>query len=301
MRLVVALGGNALLRRGQPLDVVVQRRNVEQAIRALAPVADGNQLIVTHGNGPQIGLLALQNEAYSAVSPYPLDVLGAESEGMIGYLIEEELRSVIPGREVATLLTQVLVDPADPAFASPSKPIGPVYDEPTARQLASRFGWTVGPDGPHWRRLVPSPRPRAIIQITAIRLLVEAGVIVICAGGGGIPVWRDAGGGLHGIEAVIDKDLASALLAIQLDADRLLLLTDVAYVECDWQTPMARPIYQTTPAELRPLVFAPGSMAPKVEAALHYVEATGHSAAIGALTDIAAIIRGEAGTQIRPG
>jgi carbamate kinase len=270
------------------------------AVRALANVAAHHDIVVTHGNGPQVGLLALQSEAYHGVRPYPLDVLDAESEGMIGYLLEEELRNVLPGREVATLLTQVVVDPADPAFAHPTKPIGPVYEASTAQRLAAERGWTVGLDGADWRRLVPAPAPRLIIELAAIRLLVEAGVLVICVGGGGIPVVQDRAGGLRGVEAVIDKDLASALLATQLGADRLLLLTDVPYVERDWRTPTARPIQRATPADLRALTFAAGSMGPKVEAACRFVEATGRVAAIGALTEADAVLRGAAGTQVAP-
>lgn len=298
MRVVIALGGNALLRRGEPLEASVQRRNVAAAALALAPVARDHQVVITHGNGPQVGLLALQSEAYREVRPYPLDVLGAESEGMIGYLIEEELRNALPDREVATLLTQVIVDATDPAFAAPAKPIGPVYPEAVARRLAAERGWTVGPDGRHWRRLVPSPEPRRIIELPAIRLLVEAGVIVICAGGGGVPVVQDAGGGLRGVEAVIDKDLAAALLATTLGVEALLLLTDVDAVYAGWGTPEARAIHRASPACLRQMTFAPGSMGPKIEAACRFVATGGHFAAIGALEDAAAVLEGKAGTRI---
>lgn len=298
MRIVVALGGNALLERGQPLDAEVQRRNVQRAARALAPVAAEHELVITHGTGPQVGLLALQSEAYRDVAPYPLDVLGAESEGMIGYLIEEDLRNELPGRDIATLLTQVLVDADDPAFARPSKPIGPVYAEAEAHRLASARGWSVGPDGVHWRRLVPSPEPRRILEMRAIELLVAAGITVICAGGGGIPVVRDAAEALRGVEAVIDKDLSAALLATGLNADAFVSLTDVDAVYEGWGTTKAKPIRQASAARLRTMRFAPGSMGPKVEAACRFVEAGGNIAAIGALDDLARILRKEAGTRV---
>ena len=300
MRIVVALGGNALLRRGESAAASVQRANVGQAVRALAELAAGHELVVTHGNGPQVGLLALQTEAYTAVPPYPLDVLGAESEGMIGYLLEQELRNVLPGRDVATLLTQVVVDAADPAFRRPAKPIGPVYPEPEARRLAAERGWTVAPDGTAFRRVVASPEPRDIVELGTIRLLVEAGVLVVCAGGGGIPVTVDRHGALRGIEAVIDKDLSAALLARLVGADFLLMLTDVAAVERNWGTPLATPIRWAAPEDLVPEEFAAGSMAPKVEAARRFVSLTGGTAAIGALADAARIVRGEAGTTVAP-
>ena len=301
MRIVVALGGNALLRRGEPAEAAVQRRNVEIAARAVAEVAAEHQVVLTHGNGPQVGLLALQSEAFRGVGAYPLDVLGAESEGMIGYLLELALSHELHGRDVATLLTQVVVDPADPAFASPTKPVGPVYAEAEARRLASERGWTVAPDGPHFRRVVPSPEPQDIVEIRTIQLLVDAGVVVICVGGGGIPVVVDEAGGLRGVEAVIDKDLSAALLARLLHADFLLMLTDVAAVERDWGTPAAEPIRRTTVAELRALELAAGSMGPKVEAACRFVEAARGTAGIGALADAAAIVRGEAGTIVGAG
>ena len=299
--MVIALGGNALLKRGEPLDPALQLRNVHRAARALAPAARQHQVVVTHGNGPQVGYLALQSEAYAATRPYPLDVLGAQTQGMIGYMIEDELRDELGGsREVATLLTQVVVDERDPAFVTPSKPVGPVYEEGEARALARARSWTVGPDGRHWRRLVPSPEPRRIVEINAIRLLVEAGVLVICAGGGGVPVVMDASGQLHGAEAVIDKDLCAALLASQLQASALLMLTDTDAVYDGWGGPDAKPIRRATPSMLRRMTFPPGSMAPKVEAACRFVEAGGSArfAAIGALEDVEAILRGEKGTTV---
>jgi carbamate kinase len=298
MRVVAALGGNALLRRGEPLDAETQRRNVGVAAHALAAVAQEHELVVTHGNGPQVGLLALQAEAYPEGGTYPLDVLGAESEGMIGYLLQQGLRNALPERDVATLLTQVRVDASDPAFSAPTKPIGPVYDRGQAAAVAATRGWAVRPDGPHWRRVVASPEPAGIVEIETIALLVDAGVLVVCAGGGGVPVVARPDGTLRGVEAVIDKDLVAALLAIELRADALLLLTDVAAVETGWGTPAARPVREATPAELRGLGLAAGSMGPKVEAASRFAEATGGRAVIGALEDAAALLGGTAGTTV---
>lgn len=301
MRVVVALGGNALLRRGEDLDADTQRRNVQKAAEVIAELAQDNELVVTHGNGPQVGLLALQSEAYEEVAPYPLDVLGAESEGMIGYLLEQELRKCLPKREVATLLTQVEVDPQDGAFKNPSKPIGPVHSEARARELAHSRGWAIAPEATGgFRRVVPSPEPRQILEIEAIRLLVAANVLVICAGGGGIPVAKSPLGVLRGVEAVIDKDLASALLATSLGADALLLLTDQPAVFLDWPEPARRPLHSARIEELRALSFDPGSMGPKVEAACRFVEATGGRAGIGALHDAQHILERGAGTSVLP-
>ena len=301
MRVVVALGGNALLRRGQPVDVATQSANIATAVAAIAELAHEHQVVVTHGNGPQVGLLALQSEALRDVTPYPLDVLGAESEGMIGYLLEQQLINALDGRPVATLLTQVIVDPDDPAFAHPTKPIGPVYDQLTAQRLADERGWSIAPDGEHYRRVVPSPEPRSIIELAALELLANSGVLVVCVGGGGIPVILDEHKRLHGIEAVIDKDLSAALLATQLHADALLMLTDVPNVEADWRTPQARPLTEVTTDEVRRLNLAPGSMAPKIEAACRFIDAVGGIAAIGALADAAALLRGDRGTRITAG
>jgi len=299
-RLVVALGGNALLRRGEPLTAEIQRRHAAQAMGLVAQLARENDVVLTHGNGPQVGLLALQALAYADVPPYPLDVLGAESEGMIGYVLEQELQNRLPHRTAVTVLTQVVVDRDDPAFEAPTKPIGPVYTEERARELARELGWTVAADGDHFRRVVPSPQPLRIVEISAIRMLVEAGAVVVCTGGGGIPVTLDGAGRLHGVEAVIDKDLAGEPLATSLDADFLLMLTDVPAVVRGWGTPHATPIASATPAELRELEFANGSMGPKVEAACRFVEATGGVAAIGALEDATRIVAGQAGTTIVP-
>lgn len=302
MLVVMALGGNALLRRGEPLEVEVQRRNLTSAVaKAIAPVARRHQAVITHGNGPQIGLLALQADAYKDVKPYPLDVLGAESEGMIGYLIEQALANELPGREIATLLTAVEVDPSDPAFDKPTKPIGPVYDEAEAQKLAAHTRWTLVRDGRGFRRAVPSPAPRRIREINTIRLLVRAATTIICAGGGGIPVVVSADGALRGVEAVIDKDLSAALLAEEIDADALLLLTDVPAVWTRWPKPEGEPIRQATPAALRALTFDPGSMGPKVEAACRFVERTGRTAGIGAMEEAEEVLAGIAGTIVTAG
>ena len=298
MRIVIALGGNALLRRGEPADAATQRRNVATAVEAIADLARDHEVIVTHGNGPQVGLLALQGEAYADVRPYPLDVLGAESEGMIGYLLDQELVNHLGGRPVATLLTQVIVDRGDPAFERPSKPIGPVYDRETAERLAAERGWAIAPDGPHHRRVVASPEPCSIVELPTLRLLVEAGVVVVCVGGGGIPVAVDRDGRLHGVEAVIDKDLAAALLAEGLGADALLMLTDVPAVQSGWGTPHARDLGDVSAQELRTMLFAEGSMGPKIDAACRFVEATQGLAGVGALADARAILEGRRGTRV---
>jgi carbamate kinase len=295
---VIALGGNALLKRGEPPDVGRQRANLEAAADVLAEVARDHRLVITHGNGPQVGVLALQSEA--SPTPSPLDVLGAETEGMIGYLIEQALGNRLPGRSVATLLTQVVVDAGDPAFAAPTKPIGPIYAEDDARALAAERGWTVAPDGASYRRVVASPQPLDIVELGTIRLLLDADVTVVCAGGGGVPVVKDAGGRLHGVEAVIDKDLSAALLAERLGASMLVMLTDVDAVVAGWGTADAVPIRATDPVALRALRFAAGSMGPKVEAACRFVEATGAVAAIGSLADAASVVRGSAGTLVAP-
>jgi carbamate kinase len=296
MRVVAALGGNALLRRGEPAEAEIQRRHVQEAARALAPLAAEHELIVTHGNGPQVGLLALQSAAYRDVRAYPLDVLGAESEGMIGYLLDQELGNALPGHPIATLLTQVVVDPDDPAFASPTKPVGPIYEERDARALARARSWSVAPDGAHWRRVVPSPEPQWIVERPTIELLLDAGVLVICAGGGGIPV-AVGDAGIHGVEAVVDKDLAAALLARDLSADALLLLTDVPAVMSGWGTDAAAPMTAIEPADLRTLGLAAGSMGPKAEAACRFAEGGG-TAVIAALEDASEALAGRAGTRV---
>ncbi|TLX60868.1 carbamate kinase [Stutzerimonas nosocomialis] len=299
MRIVVALGGNALLRRGEPLTAQNQRENVRAACTQIARIAPGNELVVAHGNGPQVGLLALQGAAYTEVPTYPLDVLGAETEGMIGYIIEQELGNLLPFEvPFATLLTQVEVDAADPAFEHPSKPIGPVYSREEAERLAREKGWSIAADGDRFRRVVPSPRPKRIFEIRPIRWLLEKGSVVICAGGGGIPTVYDQDGQLHGIEAVIDKDLCSALLAEQLEADLLVIATDVDGAYLDWGTPAQRRIGEAHPDQLERLGFAAGSMGPKVQAACEFVRHTGKVAVIGSLADIEAIVQGRAGTRV---
>ena len=300
MLLVVALGGNALLRRGEAPDIGVQRENVKVAAEAVAAVAREHRVVLTHGNGPQVGLLALQAEAVRDVAPYPLDVLDAESEGMVGYLLEQELGRHLPPQRLATLLTQIVVDPDDPAFRHPSKPVGPVYGEEVAHRLAIERGWTVAPDGEGWRRVVPSPAPKRILELDTIRILLDHGVTVTCAGGGGIPVAPDGAGGLVGVEAVIDKDRSAALLARQLRADGLLLLTDVDAVYRGFATPEATPLREATVRDLRSMRLPEGSMGPKVDAACRFVEATGGFAAIGSLADAHEIVHGRAGTVIRP-
>ena len=298
MRLVAALGGNALLRRGEPLSAEAQRRNMRAVAGALARACAPHETVVVHGNGPQVGLLALEAEAYGHAPPTPLDVLGAESQGMIGYVIAQELRNAAPGREVAALLTQAVVDPEDPAFRAPTKPIGPVYPPAEAAALRAR-GWSLAPDGQGVRRVVASPQPVEIVELAVVESLLGAGALVVCAGGGGVPVRRLADGRLEGVEAVVDKDLSAALLARRLGAERLVILTDVDGVHADWGTPAARRIDQATPALLRAMSFAPGSMGPKVAAAAAFVEAGGGTAAIGALDEAEAVIDGQAGTQVR--
>jgi carbamate kinase len=297
----VSLGGNALLKRGQPMTAEVQRANVKLAAQSLAPVARKHQLVISHGNGPQIGLLALQGAAYKADEAYPLDVLGAQTEGMIGYMIEQELGNLLPfDVPFATLLTMVEVDGDDPAFKNPTKFVGPVYGKPDADRIAAEKGWVFKPDGARWRRVVPSPAPRRIFENRPIKWLLDHGTIVICAGGGGIPTTYERGAHrkLVGVEAVIDKDLCSELLARELSADLLVMLTDADAVYADWGRPTQRPIRRTSAAALAALPFAAGSMAPKVEAACRFVTATGKPSAIGALADLSRIIAGEAGTTV---
>jgi carbamate kinase len=299
MKVVVALGGNALLKRGEPLEAEVQRRNVARAATSIAAIARTHKVVVTHGNGPQVGLLALQAASYSQVSPYPLDMLGAETEGMIGYMIERELRSLLPQHQIVTLLTQIEVTMNDPAFKHPTKPIGPLFDRAQAQHLEKERGWTMAADGPGWRRVVSSPEPIRILELNTIRLLVAAGALVVCAGGGGIPVTVTPAGAVHGVEAVIDKDLAAALLAHQLGADVLLLLTDVDAVYLGWGTDRQRALREVSPEELRRHAFAPGSMKPKVDAVCRFVEAGGGFAGIGQLEDAVSILLGHAGTIVR--
>lgn len=305
MKVVVALGGNALLRRGEPMTVENQRANVAVACAHLATVATANQLVISHGNGPQIGLLALEGAAYEAVPQYPLDVLGAETQGMVGYLIQQELANRLPGDfPMATLLTMVEVDPADPAFGNPTKPIGPQYSVADAEQLASERQWEFRPDGDFMRRVVPSPVPRRIVEGHLITRLVDAGALVICAGGGGIPVARNEAGQLYGVEAVIDKDLASCLLAVALKADVFVMATDTPAAYLGFGTPQQAAVEQADPdALLRDHAgeFAEGSMLPKVTAACQFARESGRLAVIGQLADIEGLVAGTAGSRISSG
>jgi carbamate kinase len=304
MRVVVALGGNALLRRGEPLTAENQRANARIACKALAPVALEHDLVISHGNGPQVGLLALQGSAYEAVEPYPLDLLGAQTEGMIGYVIQQELGNELPfEKHLASLLTLIEVDRDDPAFGDPTKPIGPIYTEEESTRLAKEKGWVFKPDGDSFRRVVPSPLPKRIFGIESIEWMLEHECVVICAGGGGIPVmYTDepavAGRRLVGVEAVIDKDLASALLAKDLRADALVIVTDVDAVYADWGTENQRAIRRASPSALAGTEFAAGSMGPKVRAACSFVEQTGGLAVIGSMADTPALLRGDAGTTV---
>ena len=299
MKIVIALGGNALLKRGEPMTAENQRENVKTACAQIARVYDGNQLIITHGNGPQVGLLALQNNAYKEVPMYPLDVLGAETAGMIGYMIQQELSNTVPGSaSIATVLTQIQVDPKDPAFQKPSKPVGPVYSKEEADKIAAEKGWTMAPDNDKYRRVVASPKPVNIFGLEPLKTLIDNKYIVVCGGGGGIPTWVDDEGNQHGAEAVIDKDLATALLATLIDADLFVIATDVDGAYLDWGKPEQKRIALAAPDAALAFGFASGSMGPKIEAAANFAKATGKDAVIGALADIEQIVAGKAGTRI---
>lgn len=296
--LVVALGGNALLKRGEPLEAEIQRQNIELAAKTIAGLTEQWRVVLVHGNGPQVGLLALQNSAYEKVTPYPLDILGAESQGMIGYMLQQALKNHLPQREVSVLLTQVEVSPADPAFQSPTKFIGPVYSQAQADTLSAEKNWAFKADGQWFRRVVPSPQPQRIIESDAIVALIARDHLVICNGGGGVPVIEKADG-YHGVEAVIDKDLSAALLARQIEANALLILTDADAIYLDWGTPSQRPLTQASPEQLKSIPFEAGSMGPKVAACCRFVEHCNGIAGIGALADGAAILAGERGTLIK--
>jgi carbamate kinase len=301
MRVVIALGGNALLKRGEPMTAEVQRANVKIAAEAIAPIAKDHQIVITHGNGPQVGLLALQGAAYKPDEAYPLDVLGAQTEGMIGYMIEQELGNLLPFEvPFATMLTMVEVDGNDPGFANPTKFVGPVYEKADADRIKAEKGWTFKQDGNKWRRVVPSPLPKRIFEIRPIRWLLDHGTIVTCAGGGGIPTMYDpkADRKLIGVEAVIDKDLCSELLARELDADLFIMATDAQGVFVGFGTPEAKAIHRASPDAMAEHKFPAGSMGPKVDAACQFARATGKTAAIGSLADIPGIVRGEKGTLI---
>ena len=301
MRIVIALGGNAILQRGQPMTAENQRSNIRLAAERIAEIIPGNEVVVAHGNGPQVGLLALQSAAYTDVAPYPLDVLGAQTEAMIGYVIEQELGNMLPFETpLATLLTMVEVDREDPAFDHPTKPIGPIYSREAAERGQREHGWAIAPDGDSYRRVVASPEPQRIFEIRPIRQLLERGTVVVCAGGGGIPTVYDENRHLHGIEAVIDKDLASSLLARELGADLLVIATDVDGVYADWGTPQQRRLDTVTPEELEQLELPAGSMGPKVKAACRFARETGNPAVIGSLADITHLVEGSRGTQVRP-
>ncbi|HIF9502379.1 TPA: carbamate kinase [Photobacterium damselae] len=294
---VVALGGNALLRRGEPLEAEIQRQNIATAAKTIAQIAEEYNVVLVHGNGPQVGLLALQGLEFKKVAPYPLDVLGSETQGMIGYMLMQELKNLLPEQNVSCMLTQMSVDPNDPAFADPTKPIGPVYDEAEAREMAEKYHWTVKPDGQYFRRVVPSPLPTGIIEKDAINTLIENDHLVICTGGGGIPV-KHENGQLIGVEAVIDKDMSAAFLAKQLEADALLILTDADAVYLDWGKPTQKALSSTTPSELSQYTFDAGSMGPKIEASCEFIKQGGKLVGIGSLADGLRILKGERGTNI---
>ncbi len=295
---MIALGGNALLPRGVPATMANQARAARGAAAALARVAPRTRLAITHGNGPQVGLLALKEDAYGEGEPYPLDVLDAETAGQLGYVVELALDNAIDHQDTVAVITRVVVGADDPAFQDPTKFIGPVYDEAVALTLASERGWTLKPDGDRWRRVVPSPEPLRIVQLDAIRRLIDGGFLVVCVGGGGVPVVQDQHGHT-GVEAVVDKDLSSALLAVGLGADVLVLATDVDAVYTGWGTMDQHPLSNTTPAALRDEAFPAGSMGPKVDAVCRFVEQTGRRAAIGRLEDLPGLVDGTVGTQIR--
>ena len=299
MRIVAALGGNALLKRGEPPDYDIQEHNVEIAVAALAPLARDHELIITHGNGPQVGVLALESANDPALSqPYPLDTLGAETQGLIGFWLVQEFQNHLPDRMIAALVTQTIVDADDPAFGQPTKFVGPVYDEAELRSIAEERGWAIAPDGDRWRRVVASPDPIRIVETPVIRLLLDGGALVVCAGGGGVPVLEGPDDALSGVEAVIDKDLTTALLAEQLNADVFLVLTDVDGVQRDFGTPQAERIATATADELRSASFAAGSMGPKIDAVCRFVDRIDGFAAIGSLADAPQLIAGERGTRI---
>ncbi|ARC91132.1 carbamate kinase [Vibrio coralliilyticus] len=297
---VVALGGNALLRRGEPLEAEVQRHNIEIAVKTISEIAQEYNVVLVHGNGPQVGLLALQGLEYKKVAPYPLDVLGSETQGMIGYMLMQEFKNQMPNVNATCMLTQMTVDPNDPAFADPTKPIGPIYEEAEARELAEKYHWTIKPDGQHFRRVVPSPQPTGIIEHNAITKLIDEGHLVICTGGGGIPVKKE-NGKLVGVEAVIDKDMSAAFLAKQLNADALLILTDADAVYLDWGKPTQHALRSTNPTELAQYQFDAGSMGPKIEASCEFVKQGGKVVGIGSLEDGLRILQGTAGTNITKG
>lgn len=296
-KLVIALGGNALLQRGEVLSAENQQRSIQVFAQRVATLARDYQLVIVHGNGPQVGLLALQNAAYTESPAWPLDILVAESQGMIGAAIAQALTQNVGNSSVTTLMTRVEVDPQDEAFAAPGKYIGPVYQPDQQAELEQRYGWTMKADGQYIRRVVPSPMPQNILDSDAIRILVEAGHTVICCGGGGVPVVAQ-GEGYQGTEAVIDKDLTAAVLANAINADHLLILTDADAVYEHWGTPQARALRHVTTEELAPFAAPDGAMGPKAAAVIQFVKQTGRSAFIGALKDAPQILTGEKGTCV---
>lgn len=299
MRVVVALGRNSLLRRGEPPEAEIQERHVGAAVEALVPLARDHDLVVAYGDGPQLGLFTLEGAQDSSLShPYPFDVLGAQTQGMIGYWLLQALENELPGQQIVSLICQTLVDADDPAFQNPTKFVGPVYQEDDARRLAIQRGWQVRQDGSSWRRVVASPEPQALVEMPTIRTLLGDGAVVVCAGGGGIPVRRSASGRLHGADAVVDMHLTAAMLARDLGADALLLLTDVSAVETASGRDNAKPIHRSSPSALRSQNFPSGSMGPKVDAACRFVESTGKVAGIGRLEHAVDLLDGNAGTFV---
>ena len=304
MKIVVALGGNALLKRGEPMTAQNQAANIRVAAEQLAKIKPNNELVISHGNGPQVGLLALQHAAYytqdAKIEPYPLDILVSQTAGMIGYMLQQELTNLIPQHPTQTLVTQVIVDKHDPAFAKPSKPIGQVYSQAEAEKLATEKGWTVMADGQYFRRAVPSPKPVGVTGIEAVKALLAQDQIVICGGGGGVPSFRNEKGELQGVEAVVDKDLATAVISTHLNADLFIIATDVDAACVDFQKTTQRKISKGSPEALEALAseFASGSMGPKVQAVINFVKATGKDAAIGSLAQIQDIVAGKAGTRV---
>ena len=300
MRIMLSIGGNALLKRGEAMSEATQQKNIAEAVRSMGSILNEHEVLITHGNGPQVGLLALQAENYKDVSAYSLDILGAESQAMVGYMLLEALQQAHPNKRFVNIVTRSLVSCDDPAFDNPTKFIGAVYSKERALEMAKWHHWSVKPDGQYWRRVVPSPEPIEVLEAGAIESLMQAGFTVIAAGGGGVPMVRDEAGTLYGVEAVIDKDLAASLLAQALGADLFLIVTDVDAVYTHFGETDARAIYQTTPDELSECFFPAGSMGPKVKAASRFVKRTGHRAAIGSLSEIEGLLLGTKGTQISP-
>lgn len=299
MRVVIALGGNALLPRGQKPDAAPQVDQVTHVAGPLADLARWHEVVLVHGNGPQVGLLALESAADTSLSrPYPLGDLVAETQGLIGYWLQLALGRHLD-TPVVTLVTQTVVDAEDPAFADPTKFVGSMYDEPEAKGLADEHDWSFKRDGSGYRRVVASPAPQRVVEAGTCDEMLRRGITVVLAGGGGIPV-VEGPEGLEGVEAVVDKDLAAALVAEELHADLLLVLTDVKAVMADFGTPDQRPLGEVTVSELESLQFPAGSMGPKVAAVCDFVRATGARAAIGSLDDTVAVFCGTAGTQVRP-